>query len=164
MSIKFISKLNRGFGYGYKVVRKIDEETYTPYFEYFLRGGGGGTVVPENPTPDFLKRIVKTKITYRFYEKARLRHRRLARTSIPPEQIYLAGFHLWRDADYAHERLLALQAFNPELNLVLIKCSWSLPVAADDETVVVKSFTPLEELKPQEEEIHGEEKEESSKE
>jgi hypothetical protein len=154
MSIKFAGKPSRGFGYGYKVVRKVDDDTFAPYFEYFLRGGGGGTVVPENPTSDFLKCIVKTKITYRFYEKARLRHRRLTRTTIPPEQIYLAGFHLWKDVDFAQERLLALQTYSPELNLVLVKCSWSQPIAADDETVVVKSFTPLVELKPQEV-VHG---------
>jgi hypothetical protein len=155
MSINFIGKIGRGFGYGYKVVRKIGEETYAPYFEYFLRGGGGGTVVPENSTPDFLRRLVKTKITYRIHEKARLRHRRLTRTMHQPEQIYLAGFHLWKDIDYAQERLQQLKTFSPELELVVVKCSWSQPIAADDETVVVKSFTPLVELKPQEV-VHGE--------
>ena len=155
MSINYAGKPSRNMGYGYKVVRKIDDETYAPYFEYFLRGGGGGTVVPDNPTPEFLKLIVKTKITYRIYEKARLRHRRLSRTMLPPEQIYLAGFHLWKDIDHAHERLEALQAYSPELVLVVVKCSWSQPIAADDDTVVVKSFTPLEELKPQEV-VHGE--------
>lgn len=156
MSINFIGKVNRGSGYGYKVVRKIDENTYAPYFEYFLRGGGGGTIVPENPSPEFLKRLVKTKITYQIYEKARLRHRRLSRTMHQPEQIYLAGFHLWKDIGYAYERLQVLQSVNPELDLVLVKCSWSQPIAADDETVVVKSFTPLVELKPQEV-VHAEE-------
>ena len=154
MSLKFIGRINRGSGYGYKVVRKIEEETYSSFFEYFLRGGGGGTVIPENPNPEFLKRLVKTKIVYRIYEKTRLRHRRLTRTIRIPEQIYLAGFHLWKDKDYAQERLLALQISCPELSLVLIKCSWSQPIAADDETVVVKSFTPLVELKPQEV-VHG---------
>src|SRR5574340_661170 len=136
MSIKFISKFNKGSGYGYKVVRKLDEETYAPYFEYFLRSGGGGTVVPQNPTPEFLKNIVKTKIIYRIYEKARLRHRRLTRTLLPPEQIYLAGFHLWKDESYTCERLFALRTASPELNLVMIKCSWSQLIAADDEIVV----------------------------
>ena len=155
MSLKFIGRPGRGSGYGYKVVRKIEDETYTSFFEYFLRGGGGGTIVPENSSSEFLKRLVKTKIVYRIYEKAQLRHRRLARTLYLPENIYLAGFHLWKDKDYAQERLLALQVSCPELNLVLIKCSWSQPIAADDETVVVKSFTPQVELKP-EEVVHDE--------
>lgn len=145
MSLKFVGEVHRNFGNAFKVVRKIDDETFTPFFEYFLKGGGGGTELPENPTQEFLKKIVKTKITYRIYEKARLRHRRLARTICPPEKIYLAGFHLWKDEGYARERLEALIA-GSYLGLTLIRCSWSQPIAADNETVVVKSFTPLEEI------------------
>jgi hypothetical protein len=156
MSLKFIGKVGRNFGYGFKVVRRIDDNTFAPYFEYFLRGGGGPTVLPDNPTPEFMRRIVKTKITYRMYEKARLRHRRLTRTMVPPVKIYLAGFHLWKDLDYAKERLEVLKIFSPELDLALVKCSWSQPIAADDDTVVVKSFTPLEEIITQEV-IHAQE-------
>ena len=146
MSLKFLSKITRSYGIGYKVVRKIDDETYAPYFEYFLKGGGGGTELPENPTADFLRSVVRVRVTYRIYERARLKHRRVARTMYLPEKLYFAGFHLWTNLQFTRERLEVLRVLNPELSLTILKCNWAYPIACDDKTVVVKSFTPVEEI------------------
>ncbi len=146
MSLKFLKKVFKPFGYGYKVVRKEADGVYHPFFEYFLRSGGGGTTVPTDASKDFMKMVVKVKVVYRSFEKTRLKHSRLAFTHCPPIRTYLAGFHLWLSVDYAKERLEALRVLNPELNLCIIKCTWSQPIARDDETVVVKSLVPLAEV------------------
>jgi hypothetical protein len=150
MCLKFVEQEKTQRGIGYKVVRKIEEGLYKPYFTYFLKSCGGGTLVGYTEAPVSMRdRVTKTQVTYASNEFTRVRHKRIAHAN--NNQLYTAGIHLWLDEVYAAERLRALRILDDDPNLVLVKFRWSGPLARDADTIVASRAMPVSEITIEEE-------------
>jgi hypothetical protein len=134
-------------GRGFKVVRKVADGEYVPFFYYFLKGGHGG-LPTDIPVPKLLKPVaVKTQTVYKSFMTTRVKCNSFAHAL--NQQVYPAGIHLWLDESYAIERFHALRALDDDPRLTLVKFRWSNPVAFDKETVVVSVVRPIKEIKVQ---------------
>lgn len=152
MCLRFVQQEKAQRGVGFKVVRKIGEGLFKPYFDFFLKNGFGGTLVGFSEPPAAMREIVlKTQVVYRANEFTRVRHKRLARAL--NNQLFTAGIHLWLDEDYARERFRALKMLDNDPHLTLVKFRWSTPFARDNETIVVSRAMPVNEIEVEEEEF-----------
>lgn len=145
MCLKFvITHSSSQHGSGFKVVRRMGEGVYAPYFSYFLKGGYGGLPPDEEPSNCLKLNAIRNRTVYKTHETTKIRPRYFARAL--NDQIYYAGIHLWINEMYARERLHALRVLDTDPNLVLVKFRWGGLIAHDDETVVATFATPIREV------------------
>jgi hypothetical protein len=150
MCLKYVEQERSQRGTGFKAVRKVSDGVYKPYFAFFLKSCGGGTLVGHTDAPPNMREMVtKTQVTYIVNEYTRVRHKRIAHAH--NNQLYTAGIHLWPDEMYAKERFRALKILDDDPNLVLVKFRWSIPLARDADIIVVSRAMPVVEVNVEEE-------------
>lgn len=127
-------------GIGYKVVRKNDDGTYSPFYPYAAKNGDGCCFNPYE-----IKNYYKNRMVYRIDEQYVVKHRRFALTTTHDER-YPAGVHLYIDYKKAFWRLAEADQMGG--NFAVIKCKYEKALAIDRQNgvVVVKKITPIEEI------------------